>query len=166
MTEQLIARERQLENFTKLAEEHAIMSEEKAELEIKWKTLEDEDAELKANLNAREQQLQNLQGQLASGAAAEEEAESLRAQLTDMKEKVASTEEQMIETIQAKDSQLSAMKESKFMVFTILRNNNNNTTNRTMTQIRDPRTDRSPLAGLFILILRFGSFRANETSNG
>ena len=120
MTEQLIARERQLENFTKLAEEHAIMSEEKAQLEIKWKTLEDEDAELKANLNAREQQLQNLQGQLASGAAAEEEAESLRAQLTDMKEKVASTEEQMIETIQAKDSQLSAMKESKFMVFTIV----------------------------------------------
>ena len=136
MTEQLIARERQLENFTKLAEEHAIMSEEKAELEIKWKTLEDEDAELKANLNAREQQLQNLQGQLASGAAAEEEAESLRAQLTDMKEKVASTEEQMIETIQAKDSQLSAMKESKFMVFTILRNNNN-TRNRTMSQVHD-----------------------------
>ena len=150
MTEQLIARERQLENFTKLAEEHAIMSEEKAELEIKWKTLEDEDAELKANLNAREQQLQNLQGQLASGAAAEEEAESLRAQLTEMKEKVTSTEEQMIETIQAKDSQLSAMKESKFMVFTILRNiNNNNTANRTMTQIRDPRTVRSPLVRLF-----------------
>ena len=116
LTEQLIAREKQLENFTKLAEEHAIMSEEKAQLEIKWKTLEDEDAELKASLNAREQQLQNLQGQLASGAAAEEEAESLRAQLTDMKDKVNSTEEQMIETIQAKDSQLSAMKESKFMV--------------------------------------------------
>ena len=103
------------------------MSEEKAQLEIKWKTLEDEDAELKANLNAREQQLQNLQGQLASGAAAEEEAESLRAQLSEMKEKVTSTEEQMIETIQAKDSQLSAMKESKFMVFTIFRSNNNNT---------------------------------------
>ena len=158
MTEQLIARERQLENFTKLAEEHAIMSEEKAELEIKWKTLEDEDAELKANLNAREQQLQNLQGQLASGAAAEEEAVSLRAQLTEMKEKVTSTEEQMIETIQAKDSQLSAMKESKFMVFTILRNNNN-TRNQIMTQIWYPRTVRSTLTGLFSsLILRFGSF--------
>ena len=98
------------------------MSEEKAQLEIKWKTLEDEDSELKANLAAREQQLQNLQGQLALGAAAEEEAESLRAQLSDMKEKVTSTEEQMIETIQAKDSQLSAMKESKFMVFTMARN--------------------------------------------
>ena len=130
LTEQLVAREKQLENFTKLAEEHAIMSEEKTQLEIKWKTLEDEDAELKANLAAREQQLQNLQGQLASGAAAEEEAESLRAQLSDMKEKVTSTEEQMIETIQAKDSQLSAMKESKFMVFTIFRSNNNNTINK------------------------------------
>ena len=103
------------------------MSEEKTQLEIKWKTLEDEDSELKANLAAREQQLQNLQGQLASGAAAEEEAESLRAQLSEMKEKVTSTEEQMIETIQAKDSQLSAMKESKFMFFTIFRSNNNNT---------------------------------------
>ena len=113
MTEALAAREATIQNLQKIAEEHSVMGEKIGHFEELEKSLN-------ATLAARENQLQNLQGQLASGADAENRVQQLEETVAKLevecdllKEKNNITEEQMVDTVQAKDTQLSAMKESK-----------------------------------------------------
>ena len=91
----------------------AQMESEKSLVDEALAKLTQEKQELSETLEKRENQLQNLQEQLASGTEAEALVGQLRDENQSLNEKLAILDEQMVEAIQAKDTQLAAMKESK-----------------------------------------------------
>ena len=91
----------------------AQMESEKSLVDDAVAKLTQEKQELTETLDKRESQLQNLQEQLASGTEAEALVGQLKEENQGLNEKLAILDEQMVEAIQAKDTQLAAMKESK-----------------------------------------------------
>ena len=138
--------EKNLKTVTEMESEKTLVDEALAKLS-------QEKQELSETLEKRENQLQNLQEQLASGTEAEALVGQLRDENQSLNEKLTILDEQMVEAIQAKDTQLAAMKESKY----IWSFGSSATNSLLLCSVK-----RMMLNFLF----RHGSFRAPQTATG